>query len=118
MKKILLTLIAFILCTNMFAQVPQKMSYQAVIRNSSGALVTSANIGLRISILQGSINGNAVYEETQATSSNQNGLISIEVGNGIPQKGLFSDINWSNDSYFIKTETDPNGGANYTIYWY
>ena len=52
------------------AQVPQKMSYQAVIRSSSNTLITSAPIGMRISILQGSSNGTAVYVETQTSTTN------------------------------------------------
>ena len=43
--------------SSIFAQAPQKMSYQAVIRNTSGALVTSTSVGMKISILQGSEQG-------------------------------------------------------------
>ena len=44
----------------MFAQAPQKMSYQAVIRNNSNALVTNSEVGMQISILQTSASGTAV----------------------------------------------------------
>ena len=110
--KRLISLIAGILITVIVAaQTPQKMSYQAVIRNSSNQLATSQNIGIRISILQGSPSGTVVYTETQTPISNSNGLISIEIGNGTG----FNSINWANNSYFLKTETDPTGGSNYTI---
>ena len=49
---------------------PQKMSYQAVIRNTSGALVSSTSVGMQISILQGSVAGTAVYAETQTPITN------------------------------------------------
>ena len=111
MKQILSILAAVLFTANVFAQTPQKMSYQAVIRNSSNALVTSVTVGMRISILQGSATGTAVYTETQTPTTNANGLVSIEIGNGAG----FSAINWANDVYFIKTETDPIGGSNYTI---
>jgi len=97
------------------AQAPQKMSYQAVIRNSSNTLITSAAIGMRISILQGSSTGMAVYEETQNPTTNANGLVSLEIGSGTIVSGVFSTINWASGPYFIKTETDPAGGTNYTI---
>ncbi len=96
-----------------FAQTPQKMSYQAVIRNSSNVLVASANIGIRVSILQGT---QAVFVETHLTSTNANGLVSIEIGNGTFVSGIaFSTIDWSTGIYSITTETDPAGGTNYTI---
>lgn len=100
---------------NVFAQAPEKMSYQAVIRNSSDALVTSSPVGIKISILQGSATGTAVYEETQTASTNANGLVSIEVGNGTVVSGTFNTIDWSTGSYYIKTEVDPTGGTTYSI---
>ncbi|MFN6039781.1 MAG: DUF1566 domain-containing protein, partial [Bacteroidota bacterium] len=96
-------------------QAPNKMSYQAVIRNSSNALVTNSAIGMRISILQTSPNGMTVYVETQTPTTNTNGLASIEIGGGAVVSGSFSNINWSNGPYFVETETDPAGGTNYSI---
>jgi hypothetical protein len=101
--------------TSIFAQAPQKMSYQAVIRNSSNALITSTPVGMQISVLQGSSTGTAVYVETQTPSTNANGLVSVEIGGGTVVSGNFSTINWANGPYFIKTETDPTGGTAYTI---
>jgi hypothetical protein len=97
------------------AQAPQKMSYQAVIRNSTNTLITSTEVGMRISILQGTSTGTAVYVETQTPNTNTNGLASLEIGSGTIISGDFSAINWANGPYFIKTETDPSGGTNYTI---
>ena len=107
-----LLLLPFTFClSSVQAQSPQKMSYQAVIRNSSNALVVSHAVGMRISILQGSATGTEVYTETQTPTTNANGLVSIEIGNGAG----FATINWAAGPYFIKTETDPTGGSNYTI---
>jgi hypothetical protein len=98
-----------------YSQVPDKMSYQAVIRNTDNQLVANQLIGMRVSILQGSTSGNAVYIETQSKATNTNGLVSLEIGGGQPVLGLFSNIDWSVGPFFIKTETDINGGTNYTI---
>jgi hypothetical protein len=98
-----------------YAQAPQKMSYQAVIRNASNALVTTAPVGMRISILQTTATGTAVYIETQTTTTNTNGLASLQIGGGTAVTGTFSAINWANGPYFIKTETDPTGGTSYSI---
>lgn len=98
-----------------FAQSPNKMSYQAVIRNNSNVLVTSSTVGMRISILQTSPSGTAVYVETQSPTTNANGLVSIEIGGGTVVSGNFANINWANGPYFVKTETDPAGGTSYSI---
>ena len=115
MKKI--TLIALLFCsvTLLFAQAPQKMSYQSVIRKTDGSLVVNTSVGIKISILQGSASGTAAYVETQTTTTNANGLATLAIGGGTPVTGTFAGINWASGTYFIKTETDPIGGTNYTI---
>jgi len=115
MKKVF-TLLTLVFCTvSVWAQSPQKMSYQAVIRNSSGQLVTSLAVGMKISILKGSVTGSPVYIETQTPTSNANGLVSIEIGGGTLVSGNFAGIDWANGPYFLKTETDPSGGKSYSI---
>ena len=112
---LIITLAYLLINQSIFAQAPQKMSYQAVIRNTSGALVSSASVGMKISILQGTATGTAVYTETQNASTNVNGLVSLEIGSGTVVLGTFASINWATGPYFIKTETDPAGGTNYSI---
>lgn len=115
MKKVILSVAAFIFSLKLMAQAPEKMSYQAVVRNSSNGLVISAPVGMRISILQGSATGASVYTETQTVNSNSNGLVSLEIGSGTVVSGNFATIDWSADTYFIQTETDPTGGTTYTV---
>lgn len=117
MKKIITILAALIITANVWAQSPEKMSYQAVIRNSNDKLVANASVGIQISILKATTTGTAVYVERQFPKTNSNGLVSIEIGgaNATVVSGNFSAINWANGPYFIKTETDLNGGSNYTI---
>jgi hypothetical protein len=105
MKKLFTIFAAVLLTATVWAQSPEKMSYQAVIRNSSDALVTNTQIGIQISILQGSASGTAVYVETQESTTNTNGLVSIEIGDGTVVSGDFATIDWANGPYFIKTET-------------
>jgi len=97
------------------AQVPQKMSYQAVIRNGNNVLISNQQVGMRISIVQDSSNGNEVYTESHIAKTNVNGLVSVDIGGGNSIKGTFTEIDWAKGPYYIKTETDPLGGTNYII---
>jgi hypothetical protein len=117
MKRSFISIILLLSVTYGFAQSPQRMSYQCVVRNASGKLVASQSIGLRISILQESASGNVVYQETYnpRPQTNANGLVTVEIGGGEVLSGTFSDIDWGSGTYFLKTETDPTGGTNYTI---
>jgi hypothetical protein len=116
-KILIVTLINLLIITSTYAQSPQNISYQAVIRNSSNSLVTSSPVGMRISILQGSAAGTEVYKEifNPNPQTNTNGLVTVEIGSGVPLTGTFAAIDWSVGPYFVKTETDPAGGTNYTI---
>lgn len=117
MKKLYLTICISLLTLSTWSQSPEKISYQAVVRDSKGDLVANTEIGMEISIIKGSTNGTVIYTETQNPTSNSNGLVSIEIGGpeAIVELGNFSSVNWSDGIYFIRTKTDPTGGANYTI---
>lgn len=115
MKKLITIVAALLMTVSLWAQAPEKMSYQAVVRNASNNLVANQAVGMRLSILQGSATGTAVYLETQVPTTNANGLVALEIGAGTVLSGNFSIINWAIGPYFIKTETDPVGGTNYTI---
>jgi hypothetical protein len=109
------TLLLFLFATvSILAQTPEKMSYQAVLRDASNTLLTNQEVGIQISILQTTITGTAVYIETQTATTNINGLVSLAIGSGTSSDD-FNTIDWSAGPYFIKTETDPTGGSSYSI---
>lgn len=112
MRKAFTLLVVAFLTATLWGQTPQKMSYQAVIRNANGALVTNTQIGMEINIRQDSISGNIVYTETQTPTTNANGLVSIEIGGSAG----FSTINWGASTYYIETRTAiVSPLTNYTI---
>ena len=115
-KRLLTALIVLVFILSIAnAQAPQKMSFQSVVRNSSGVLVSNHSVGVKISILQGSISGTAVYVETQSATSNANGLVTLQIGGGTVVSGTFSSIDWSAGPYYIKSEIDPTGGTSYGV---
>lgn len=114
--KIKLTLILFVtLALNVFAQSPEKMSYQAIIRSQDNALMINSNISLKIIVHQGTVTGTNVYQETHLVKTNNNGLVSLEIGTGSVTTGSFSSIAWDKGPYFIETQVDVAGGTNYNI---
>ncbi len=115
MTRIATTFLSALILTTAVAQAPSRMSYQAVVRNATDALVPNTTVGMRISILQGSANGTPVYVETHTPQTNANGLVSLAVGDGTVVNGTFASIDWGNGSYFIRTEADVDGGTNYSI---
>ncbi len=114
--KFLYTIFALlILSFESLAQAPDKMSYQAVVRDLNNMLIANQSVGIRLSILQASVTGPAVYVETHMATTNINGLATLEIGSGTVVTGIFNGIDWSNGPYFLKTETDPTGGTSYSI---
>jgi hypothetical protein len=117
MKTKIYSILALLLLTaSAFAQAPQAMTYQAVVRDSNNVLIVSSPISIRVSILIGSVTGTAVYVETHTTQTNQNGLLDIVIGGGTIVSGnYYTDIYWPTYQYFLKTEIDPLGDTAYTI---
>lgn len=109
------TFLAIASATTAMAQAPEQMSFQAIVRNSTNNLVINSGVGMRLSLLKGTADGAVVYSETQRPNTNANGLLTIQIGGGTQISGSLSSVDWGSDKYFIKTETDPTGGSNYTI---
>jgi len=113
--KIFTFLVAFTVSTLIYAQLPQNFSYQAVVRGANNALLSNQIVGIKISLLKGTENGQSVYSEVHTATTNANGLVSIAVGGGTFLEGNFIKIDWANGPYFVKTEIDPQGGTNYSL---
>lgn len=113
MRHWIFTLFILLTSTILPAQTPEGFTYQAVARDASGEILANRSVGMRISILQGSVSGTSVYSETHAETTNAFGLINLEIGSGTTSDS-FSSIDWSLGSYYVKIEMDINGGTSYT----
>lgn len=111
MKKSIITLIFLASTISLYSQSTEFFNYQAVIRNSAGQEITNQDVGIQITILQ---NTAPVYVEQFTTATNKYGLVTINIGDGNPESGDFSAIDWSSGPYFIKVEVDETGGTTYT----
>lgn len=114
MKTKLLTLIVLAISVASFGQAPEAFKYQAVVRNAGGAIITNQAVGYQLTILQGSPAGTAVYTETFTPTSNNYGLVNLEIGTGNTVDD-FSTIDWANGPYYIETAADLTGGTSYVV---
>lgn len=97
-----------------FAQVPQKMNYQAVARNSSGTPITNHLIGIKFTIHETSASGPDIFAETMSATTNSMGTFSVEIGGGTAVLGSFATIPWNTGAKYLNIKIDPNGGTTYT----
>lgn len=113
MKKFTIYLFLFLASVASIAQVPESFNYQAVIRNDAGELITNQNIGVEISILQGSETGSVLYSEQHLVKSTNSGVINMKIGEGEEPTSDFTSINWGANTYFLKIGIDKTGGTSY-----
>ena len=116
MKKLLTITTILFLSIFANAQAPQGLNYQAVARTADGVIIPTQNIGVRFSILDGSVTGTVLYSETLTTTTNSYGLFTLAIGKGTPVTSTFPGINWaSGTDKFLKVEIAPAGGSNYQL---
>ena len=108
--KALFTFIGSVLLSALIlAQVPETFKYQAVIGDADGEILANTTVALRISVLQDSEAGTAVYEETFHPLTSPQGMVDLELGNG-----SFNSLDWGGHAYFLKIEVDPDNGTSFT----
>ncbi|MFN5418623.1 MAG: hypothetical protein ACK5B9_16305, partial [Flavobacteriia bacterium] len=95
------------------SQTPQSFKYQAVVRDGNGSLLFNQLVSIKSSIVSVSPNGTVVYSEKHNVSSNEYGVVAINIGEGTVIEGDFNLIDWSSTSFFLKTELDINGQENF-----
>jgi len=99
---------------NLFTQA-QTVTHNGIAVNASGQLLTNQFISLRLSVLDGSASGTAVYVETQSVTTSATGTYTVQIGQGSVVSGTFASINWMANNHFLKVAMDPVGGTNYAI---
>ena len=99
----------------LFAQVPNGMNLQAIVRDVSGKPVALQNVSMRVAILQGGTGGAVVFGEEHRASTNVFGLVNVLMGYGFPVTGKLDQIDWTKGPYYLKIEIDPSGGSSYEL---
>ncbi|MEX2379097.1 MAG: hypothetical protein WD530_00010, partial [Vicingaceae bacterium] len=114
------SLICLLICFHLhfnttLAQSPEGVNYQAIARDNNGNALTNQMISVRFGIIQGSANGNLLYEEQyDMITTNDFGLFNLVIGEGVNTNNgnlsNFSQINWGAGPFFLKVEVDPGSG--------
>jgi uncharacterized protein (TIGR02145 family) len=114
MKKSAITLVFAMALTFIFAQ-PAAFKYQTVVRDAGGVIIANQSVAFRMSIVQDSINGMAIYAEDHIVSTNDFGLVNMEIGNGAPVMGAFDAIDWGAGDHYLGISLDVTGGSNFVL---
>lgn len=109
---LILVLFAF---SSAYSQTPTAFKYQAIARDAEGLTLSQQNLGFEISILEGDVMGSVIYTEIHIVTSNENGLVNLEIGSGAVTEGGFSEINWGSNSHFLQVSMDADGGDSYQL---
>jgi len=112
MKKYYFIVLLFVSAFAVTAQTPpQKLNYQSVVRDASGTpLTTGTPVSLRFSIHDLTIGGTVVFTETQNTTTNQFGLVNLQIGS----VSSLTSVTWGSGDKYLQVELQVNGVGAYT----
>ena len=109
MKRFITFITVLVLAVVAMAQAPQKMNFQALVRDGSNELVKNKQVTVTASVTNAQ--NTVVYSEQQTVTTNGNGVATMLIGEGTPTKGSFASIDWASGSYYLQTSIDLGGGA-------
>lgn len=118
MKKIILILAFSILSiSNIFAQVPDAIDFQAIARNEDGTLMSNTNIQIRLTIVEGSTTGTEIYQELHSVTTDNYGNFSFKIGReaSFVTVGNFNEIEWENGKKYLKIDYDPSNNFDWSL---
>lgn len=115
MRKIIFFFVLLWCVSAINAQTPERLPYQAVIRDNTGQLLADQSVSVQFKIRQATANGELVYAETIDTNTTNIGVFNAQIGSGTVIEGNMSAIDWSNGPYFLEIAYDLSGGSNYTL---
>lgn len=117
-KNILSVLVLSLVALCATAEAPRGIRFQTTLRNASGQLIKSSNVGICITLQDGSgESATTIYTETHTVQTSADGVATIVIGEGIssgPRR--YGDVYWNKiTDAWLKVEIDPTGGSNYSL---
>ena len=103
MKKFSFFFMSLLVCAALYAQVPQQINYQAVVRTASGAVASNINVQFQFIIHDSIPTGPAIYTETTTTlTTNQFGLAITAIGGN----ANLSQVQWGSNPKWLEVKVD------------
>lgn len=109
-----------VLSLSVYAQT-DGISYQAVILSSEAIelpgydsqndLLVNARVAFEFTIT--GVNNAVIYQETQVTNTDENGLVNLIIGQGVPIVGDFNEIEWNGNRRRLAVKIDLTGGSSF-----
>jgi hypothetical protein len=85
------------------------INYKASIRSAGGVVVSNSAVTVQFRILEGVAQTN-VYQETHTPTTDANGIVILNIGEGSVNNGEFATIDWASDDHFLNTWIDTGTG--------
>lgn len=99
-----LVMLFFVLTAN--AQ--QGINYKAIINDANGDAIVNTEVTILFTILE---NGTTeVYKETHNPTTDANGIVIVNIGEGAVVSGVFNDIDWGGNPHFLNTQINTGSG--------
>ena len=111
-----ITVILLLMPLIAIGQAPQGVNYQAVAYDANGFEISSQDIGVRVSIIEGITFGTPQLVEEHDVTTSSHGLFSLLIGQGNKVGGAaetLTDISWGANTYFLKVELDIDKNGSY-----
>jgi len=88
------------------------INYKAIIKDDLGNVIANDLIQIQFEIRQDSETGTSVYAESHSPTTNDNGLIIVNIGEGalVSGSGSFDAIDWSSNPYFLNVQANIGSG--------
>ncbi|NNK75726.1 MAG: hypothetical protein HKP42_06645, partial [Maribacter sp.] len=106
MKKHIIVILAVLISLSSLAQ--NGINYKAIVKDDSGNILASSPVTIQFFIYDGG--QNPIYEESHATSTDTNGLIVVNIGEGAVGDGDFATIDWEGDDHYLNVQIDIGAG--------
>jgi hypothetical protein len=90
------------------AHAQQGINYKAIIKDGEGAAIANTAVTVQFTILESGTT--EVYQETHNPTTDANGIVIVNIGEGTVVSGVFNDIDWGSNPHYLKTEINTGSG--------
>jgi len=106
MKKILFILLLLPILT---VGQNSSINYKAIVKDDTGAVIRNTNITVQFSVLRGVLQ-EILYTETHSPSTDDNGLIILNIGTGTPVFQTYDRVPWDEEAHYLNVQIDTGSG--------